>query len=77
METNIDSKGVPDLVLLERITEQDVFDTLTYRYRKDEIYTYIGDVVISMNPYRDLKNTSKALMQDYKGRFKYERPPHV
>lgn len=77
MENKIDAKGVPDLILLEQVTEQAVFDTLTYRYRKDEIYTYIGDVVISVNPYKDLKNTTKTLMQDYKGRFKYERPPHI
>jgi len=73
----IDANAVPDLILLDDITEQNVYKHICNRYRKDEIYTYIGDVVISMNPYKDVRNTSAATMDDYKGRYKYERPPHV
>eukprot|EP01127_Copromyxa_protea_P015968 TRINITY_DN4681_c0_g1_i3.p1 TRINITY_DN4681_c0_g1~~TRINITY_DN4681_c0_g1_i3.p1 ORF type:complete len:1023 (+),score=237.78 TRINITY_DN4681_c0_g1_i3:34-3069(+) len=76
MET-IDANAVPDLILLNTIDEASVYNTVCNRYYKDQIYTYIGDVVISVNPYKDVKNTSPATIEDYKGRYKYERPPHV
>jgi myosin heavy subunit len=69
----IDASGVPDLILLDAITEESVYKTICNRYYKDQIYvcqcfyafltvqTYIGDVVISVNPYKDVRNTSVRL----------------
>uniref|UniRef100_A0A8C2MEZ9 Unconventional myosin-Ib n=1 Tax=Cricetulus griseus TaxID=10029 RepID=A0A8C2MEZ9_CRIGR len=46
--------GVGDMVLLEPLNEETFIDNLKKRFDHNEIYTYIGSVVISMNPYRSL-----------------------
>lgn len=70
-------KGVGDLVLLEPITEENILETLSMRLKAGSIYTYIGNVVISVNPYTPLKLYSKAHINEYKGRNFYELPPHI
>jgi myosin-1 len=57
--------GVDDLILLEQIDQQSVLKMLQYRYSNDIIYTSIGNVIISLNPYkeiRDLYTKELALM---------------
>lgn len=39
--------------------------------------TYIGDVVVSMNPYHQLPIYRDADVENYRGRYIYERPPHM
>ena len=40
--------------MLENYTDKNEFmKNLEQRYQKDLIYTYIGNVCISVNPYRD------------------------
>ncbi|KAK7940025.1 hypothetical protein WMY93_003351 [Mugilogobius chulae] len=46
--------GVGDMVLLEPLSEDSFIDNLRKRFDHNEIYTYIGSVVISINPYRSL-----------------------
>lgn len=50
---------------------------LKLRFQKGKFYTYIGEVVISVNPYRPLNIYDKQYVQDYKGREMYEREPHI
>uniref|UniRef100_A0A4W3HUU0 Unconventional myosin-Id n=1 Tax=Callorhinchus milii TaxID=7868 RepID=A0A4W3HUU0_CALMI len=48
-----------------------------WRFEKGRIYTYIGEVVVSLNPYRALNIYGKEVIEQYKGRELYERPPHL
>jgi len=47
------------------------------RFEKGKIYTYIGEVVVSVNPYRPMTIYEKDTIEMYKGREIYERPPHI
>ena len=47
------------------------------RFERGKIYTYIGEVVVSMNPYRPMNLYEKEFIDQYKGREIYERPPHI
>jgi len=71
--------GVPDFVLMNSLTEDALVENLVGRFKKDNIYTFIGEVVVSMNPYKDVTGLySKAKMQEYKNTtFIYEKAPHI
>ena len=42
-----------------------------------QIYTYIGEVVVSVNPYRQLNIYSDEFVFDYRAKEPFERPPHI
>lgn len=47
------------------------------RFEKGRIYTYIGEVVVSVNPYRLMDIYGKDTIDAYRGRELYENPPHL
>lgn len=47
------------------------------RFEKGRIYSYIGEVVVSVNPYRAMNIYGRDTVEQYKGRELYERPPHL
>lgn len=47
------------------------------RFEKGRIYTYIGDVVVSVNPYKEMDIYGKDAIDAYRGRELYENPPHL
>ncbi|XP_053121729.1 unconventional myosin-Ig isoform X4 [Hemicordylus capensis] len=69
--------GKADFVLLDQVTMEDFMDNLKLRFEKGRIYTYIGEVVVSMNPYRQMELYGKEMIEQYRGRELYERPPHL
>ena len=78
MDRIFDSKGVDDLVLLSTIGEDEILKTLEYRFKKDQIYTYIGPVLLSVNPFRFINGMyNMQTIKKYCGRYMYELQPHV
>lgn len=69
--------GVGDLVLLESLTEDSLLENLWDRYNNKDIYTYIGNVVVSINPYRKFKLYTSERIAEYRSRNIYELPPHI
>ncbi|OXB71714.1 UNVERIFIED_CONTAM: hypothetical protein H355_005886 [Colinus virginianus] len=53
------------------------FAVLRVQFEKGRIYTFIGEVVVSMNPYKNLNIYGRDMIEQYKGRELYERPPHL
>uniref|UniRef100_A0A3B4FDS8 Unconventional myosin-Ib n=1 Tax=Pundamilia nyererei TaxID=303518 RepID=A0A3B4FDS8_9CICH len=68
--------GVGDMVLLEPLSEDSFLGNLKKRFDHSEIYTYIGSVVISMNPYRSLPIYTPEKVEEYRNRNFYELSPH-
>ncbi|XP_023192161.1 unconventional myosin-Ib isoform X4 [Xiphophorus maculatus] len=69
--------GVGDMVLLEPLTEDSFLENLKKRFDHNEIYTYIGSVVISLNPYRSLPIYTPDKVEEYRNRNFYELSPHI
>ncbi|XP_045150869.1 unconventional myosin-Ib isoform X2 [Echinops telfairi] len=69
--------GVGDMVLLEPLNEETFINNLKKRFDHNEIYTYIGSVVISVNPYRPLPIYSPEKVEEYRNRNFYELSPHI
>lgn len=69
--------GKGDFVLLDEITKEAFMKNLKLRFQKERIYTYIGEVLVSVNPYKTLNIFGNDKIQEYKMREMYERPPHI
>ncbi|XP_055853454.1 myosin heavy chain 95F isoform X2 [Episyrphus balteatus] len=64
-----------ELMLLNEAT---FLDNLKTRYYKDKIYTYVANILIAVNPYRELKDLyASSTIKQYNGRSIGELPPHV
>ena len=44
--------GVDDMILLANVKDDGITENLRKRFADDQIYTWIGEVLISVNPYR-------------------------
>ncbi|XP_048205888.1 unconventional myosin-Ia [Perognathus longimembris pacificus] len=71
------SVGVEDLVLLEPLEEKSLLENLQLRYENKEIYTYIGSVIISVNPYQQLPIYGPEFIAKYQDYTFYELKPHI
>ncbi|KAK3054351.1 class II myosin [Extremus antarcticus] len=69
--------GVSDLTLISKISNEAINDNLKIRFENAEIYTYIGHVLVSVNPFRDLGIYTDKVLQNYRGKNRLEVAPHV
>ncbi|XP_068023276.1 LOW QUALITY PROTEIN: unconventional myosin-Id [Melanerpes formicivorus] len=69
--------GKADFVLMDSVTMPEFMANLRLRFEKGRIYTFIGEVVVSMNPYKNLNIYGRDTIEQYRGRELYERPPHL
>uniref|UniRef100_A0A8C9MU69 Myosin IH n=1 Tax=Serinus canaria TaxID=9135 RepID=A0A8C9MU69_SERCA len=73
-----DKVGVQDFVLLDSHTSEAAFlNNLRKRYQENLIYTYIGSLLVSVNPYQELDIYTVSQMQLYRGVNFFELPPHL
>ena len=48
------------------------------RYAKDKIYTYVANILVAVNPYKDIKDLySGSTIKSYDGKSIGTMPPHV
>ncbi|XP_027730437.1 unconventional myosin-XV [Vombatus ursinus] len=69
--------GVEDMTQLEDLQESAVLSNLKTRFERNLIYTYIGSILVSMNPYRMFNIYGMEQVLQYKGRALGENPPHL
>ncbi|KAL9081725.1 MAG: hypothetical protein Q9159_007102, partial [Coniocarpon cinnabarinum] len=69
--------GVSDLTLISKISNEAINENLEKRFKAGEIYTYIGHVLVSVNPFRDLGIYTDQVLHSYQGKNRLEVPPHV
>ncbi|XP_023568426.1 unconventional myosin-Ie [Octodon degus] len=74
---NVKHSGVDDMVLLSKISESSIVENLKKRYMDDYIFTYIGSVLISINPFKQMPYFGEKEIEMYQGAAQYENPPHI
>ncbi|XP_075275672.1 myosin-IIIa isoform X2 [Opisthocomus hoazin] len=68
---------VDDLATLEVLDENTVTEQLQKGYAKDQIYTYVGDILIAVNPFQNLDIYSSQHSKLYIGAKRTANPPHI
>ncbi|XP_077250914.1 myosin-8-like isoform X2 [Tasmannia lanceolata] len=70
--------GVDDMTKLAYLHEPGVLQNLRSRYDMNEIYTYTGNILIAVNPFRRLPHLYDThMMEQYKGAAFGELSPHL
>ncbi|XP_074842384.1 myosin-IIIa [Carettochelys insculpta] len=72
-----DQEAVDDLATLEVLDENTVTEQLQKSYARDQIYTYVGDILIAVNPFRNLDLYSAQHSKLYIGAKRTANPPHI
>ncbi|CAA7013966.1 unnamed protein product [Microthlaspi erraticum] len=67
-DMEVPPSGVDDMTTLAYLHEPGVLQNLKSRYYIDEIYTYTGDILIAINPFKKLENLyNDHMIAHYKG----------
>ncbi|RHY34514.1 hypothetical protein DYB32_000891 [Aphanomyces invadans] len=69
--------GVDDMVLLTSVTENGILENLKARHGGDQIYTFIGHVLVCVNPYKWLDIYNENMMKHYAHKQRIDVVPHV
>jgi myosin-6 len=60
------------------LNEATLLHNVNLRYAKDKIYTYVANILVAVNPYKDIKNLySGSTIKAYDGKSLGTMPPHV
>eukprot|EP00043_Microstomoeca_roanoka_P000019 m.26308 g.26308 ORF g.26308 m.26308 type:complete len:998 (+) comp10019_c0_seq1:71-3064(+) len=72
-------EAVFDHILLQRVSEEAVIANLKTLFFNDIIYSYIGNVIIAVNPFRELNIYTPEHIERYQGRsaFDPKLQPHI
>ncbi|XP_014669755.1 PREDICTED: myosin-IIIb-like [Priapulus caudatus] len=68
---------VNDLAQLEILDDDVIVQHLENRYNAGQIYTYIGDILIAVNPFCPLTIYNDETSRDYMNASKSANPPHI
>mmetsp|Transcript_3556 Transcript_3556/g.4065 ORF Transcript_3556/g.4065 Transcript_3556/m.4065 type:complete len:840 (-) Transcript_3556:107-2626(-) len=70
--------AVNDLVLIDGVNEEKILQCLETHHKHNEIYTYIGPVLISINPYKNISGLyGPSKIKKFVTKKPYENNPHV
>jgi myosin-3 len=66
-----------DLAAMDVLTEETIVEQLQRRFEANQIYTYIGDILVAVNPFTQLGIYSPYYQKRYSGNARSDNPPHI
>lgn len=70
-------KEYPDLCQLPDLNETSLLENLKARFQNGHIYTYVGSILIALNPFRYYPIYNPKYVNLYQNRRLGELPPHI
>ncbi|XP_069763279.1 unconventional myosin-XV isoform X2 [Narcine bancroftii] len=74
---HLEEDGMEDMTQLEDLHDGAVLYNLKKRFEKQMIYTYIGSILLSVNPYKMYNIYGTDTVLKYKGKSFMDNPPHL
>ncbi|KAM9371432.1 myosin XVB [Phaethornis superciliosus] len=74
---HVEAEEIEDLTRLEEVCESSVLLCLKKRFHRNLIYTYIGHILVSVNPFKDLNIYSEDVATQYHQRTLSKNAPHI
>ncbi|XP_058497652.1 unconventional myosin-XV-like [Solea solea] len=71
------AEGMEDMTQLPELNETTVLMNLKKRYDQELVYTYIGSILVSVNPYKLLNIYGTDMVLQYEGHGLGDNPPHL
>ncbi|CAJ1054060.1 unconventional myosin-XV [Xyrichtys novacula] len=71
------AEGMEDMTQLPELNETTVLMNLKKRYDQELVYTYIGSILVSVNPYKLLNIYGTDMVLQYGGHGLGDNPPHL
>ena len=69
--------GWRDLISLPQLSKESILETLKTRFQHEVVYTYVGDIVVSVNPFKNVGCVGADIRRRYKGGVRSKLPPHI
>ncbi|XP_014476501.1 PREDICTED: myosin-IIIb-like isoform X2 [Dinoponera quadriceps] len=76
-KTRPEKMYMDDLAALDMLSEEAIVEQLQHRYEQAQIYTYIGDILVAVNPFTNLGLYTGIEQKRYKGQARSDNPPHI
>ncbi|GFR76566.1 unconventional myosin-IXb [Elysia marginata] len=77
LSTPIDGKEFPDLCSLPDLNEHTLLHNLKTRFNQKNIYTYVGTILIAVNPFKFFPIYNPKYVSMYQNTPLGELPPHI
>lgn len=71
------TKDYPDLCNLPELNESTLLENLKKRFENNSIYTYIGSILISINPFYYFPIYNPKFVEMYQNKRLSDLPPHI
>jgi len=69
--------GTNDMTFLPELTKEAILFNLELRFQGEVVYTYVGDIVVSVNPFKNVGCVGKAIRAKYHKGNRQAQPPHI
>ena len=69
--------GCSDLAHQDSGTEEALIENLYHRFKRDQIYTWVSSVLVSINSYKKLSLYTPEVIDRYRSHQLRKLPPHM